>query len=159
MSTTYVPAYDMDNPYQWAEANGWVFDETLTLGLNKHGDGLNFKGFAGAFRNINDPDQVLYLPKDMVGDMHHAMVVSIQYAEYQQAHDTDMYFDKYDRFGVDRADNYRYRSCHTGRVGYYSDGGSKFWNTMAKIDTGVHVVSHAVSEINHIVNMFGGRHR
>ena len=160
-----VPQYDMTNPYEYAAANGLVYDETLSIGLNTRGDGLNFDGYAGAFRNINNPNQVVYLPNDMVGDMHHVRNVDISYAENQQYQDTDMYFDRNDVLGIDKASNYahhgsHFRTCHSGSVGYYSSG-DRFYDACGKVNAVINTaenvtcsVSHIVSDISHAIKSF-----
>ncbi len=149
---TVVYQYDMTNPFDYAAANGFVYDETLSIGLNMRGDGLNFDGFAGAFRSIEDPNKVIYLPNDMVGDMHHMRAVDIHYAENQQYHDSDMYHDKSDILGINKAHHgSHFRTCHSGGVGYYSSG-DRFYDACNKTHAVVSTIEHATHSISHIVS-------
>ena len=157
---------NMNNPFVYARENGLVYDERLSNGLDRIGDGYNFDGYAGAFYDVHDPNKIVILTNDRIGDSHHEATLTRQEAVYWQSQDGRMYsHNTHDHHsGGDFCPDRKVSHCSYGRVGYYSDGGSKFWNTVNKIDAGVHIasdvthqVSHIAQDISHIVGVFKGR--
>ena len=79
--TNNTRAYNMSsrvvrNPWEYANANEYArasnleLDLDLTKGLNHVGDGVSFDGYAGAYRDINNPNRVVILPNNMRDDFN-----------------------------------------------------------------------------------------
>lgn len=68
---------------EWAAANGWKRDARLSRGLNRVGkrDGTH-GGWLGAYYNINNPEQIMFLPNDPIHDKpetcHRNLALSMQ---------------------------------------------------------------------------------
>ena len=64
------------NPWEYASAGAYArasnleLDLDLTKGLNRVGDGVSFDGYAGAYKDIDDPNRVVILPNNMRDDFN-----------------------------------------------------------------------------------------
>ena len=60
--------WEYTNADEYARASNLELDLGLTKGLNHVGDGVSFDGYAGAYRDIDDPNRVVILPNNMRDD-------------------------------------------------------------------------------------------
>ena len=148
------PVPDLSNPYEYARANGLIYDARLSEGLNRYGNGGDFDGYAGVFRCADDPSRAVVLPNNMVDDSNYIRESDTSYFRYIQSEGREEYW---------HSTHYHARTCYNGSVGYYSTG-DKFYDACHKIDatvsTAEHVVhstEHIVRDIDHIVHMFDRR--
>ncbi len=147
------PVPDLSNPYEYARANGLIYDARLSAQLNIYGDD-DFDGYAGIFRCADDPSRAVVLPNNMVDDSDYIRECDTSYFRYIQSEGREEYW---------HSTHYHARTCYNGSVGYYSTG-DKFYDACHKIDmtasTAEHVVhsaEHIVRDIDHIVHMFDRR--
>ena len=67
---------DVAQPWEYASADTYAEamhlyrDNRLSVGLNRIGDGVNFDGYAGVYRDINDPNRCVILPNNMRDDFN-----------------------------------------------------------------------------------------
>ncbi len=143
---------------QYAAVNGLVYDHKLSIGIDRYGDGLNFDGYNGVYYYANDPQRVVVLPNDMIGDFDDIRQSTRFECEAMRGDKREVYYQQPHR------NNYAY--CHRGEVGYYSSSSVdgfygacyKANQVISTIDNTVHTVGCIADEVSHIADMFrGGR--
>ncbi len=145
--------YNYSDPFEYATNMGLRYDARLSNGIDRFGDGVTFDGYAGAFVDMNNPNNIVYLPNNMQDDYgkitslgrEHAMNMQADLKNHVSGHGTGPYNHgghTYKGMCPDRIVSSRY-GC--GGIMYDEHG------IFGKIDRFVNGVSHVLGGVNQVL--------
>ena len=162
--TNNTRAYNMSsrvvrNPWEYASADAYAEDmhlyrdNRLSVGLNRIGDGVNFDGYAGVYRDMNNPNRCVILPNNMRDDFNAISEYELKDVKRMQDMGNSDGNSPYNHL-----DHSYHGRCACPKIGHFHGSGyicdnptvNKIVNVIDGIGRTLHGVNHVLGGINQI---------